>query len=306
MPVQANILANMGTFSLQETVKAAEQTKFMRVRNELLGYQADQEQALAKRREKRREIEEMYAGMPARIAEYERIGMHEEAAQTREALLSGKRQEVAMFEIVAKSLDVLEPDERSGSWLTMRQQAIEAGMFDPEDMPDTYEDGGQRWINGWLSKVGGELKVLETTYAELDAEGEETGRVMTRERVQQGGVIVEDNPPYESSTDRNARFGRGDKPWMMSASDTNSLLAQAKIQFDAILDDNGNFIGIRGEGDRALATLMERASQIYQDGQGHVTHASAIATAGREQGLKIQSTADQTAENPLNLSLPQT
>ncbi len=302
MPVNANILANMGTFSLPDTIKAAEQTKFLRVRNELLGYQADQEQAIAQRREKKREIEEMYAGMPARIAAYEELGMHEEAAQTREALLSGKRQEFAMFEIVAKSLDVLEPDARSGAWLDMRQQAIEAGMFDPEDMPDTYENGGQRWINGWLSKVGGELKVLETTFAELDDEGEETGRTMTRERVQQGGQIVEDNPPYESSSDKNARLGRSDqKPWMMKASDTNALLAQAKIQFDAILDDNGNFIGIRGEGDRALATLMEKASEIYKEGEGYVTHASAIAQAGREQGLKIKSTTDENANDPLGL-----
>lgn len=294
MAVNANILANMGTFSLPETVKAAEQTKYLRVRNELLGYQADQEQAIAERRKKRKEIEEMYAGMPARIAEYERLGMHEEAAQTREALLSGKQQEVSMFEIVAKSLDALIPEERPGAWLKMRQQAIEAGMFDEDDMPDNYAPGGQHWMNSWLSRVQGELKVLKTTYAELDEGGEETGRTMTRERVQQGGQIVEDNPPYESSGDRNARTGKGGggKAWQVTSGDTSQIKSLAAEQFDTILDQNGNFIGLRGEDKRLALQLTERASEIYNAGQGQVPHGEAVAQAAREQGLEIKQTAN--------------
>jgi hypothetical protein len=290
-------LANMQTFSLSDTIQAAEQTKYLRVRNELLGYTADQEKALAERRKKKREIEEMYAGMPARIEKYREIGMHKEATETITALLTGKRQELAMFEIVAQAVT-------KDTWDRNRQDAIESGMIEADEMPVEFS---QEWINHWLQSKRGELKVLETTYAELDDQGEETGRTMTRERVQQDGRIVEDNQPYEASGDRNARSGPGGgKAWEFSAADSNALLAQAKIQFDAILDDNGNFVGIRGEGDRALGELMERASDLMNEAGGpeYLPHAGAIAQAGREQGLKIKKTGDPNALNPLNLTQP--
>lgn len=312
MPVQANMLANMGTFSLQDTVSAAEETKYMRVRNELLGYEAEREGAANKRRKKRVEIEELFAAMPARIDEYERLGMHKEAEETKKALLSGKEQELRMFEILAQSLDALTEEARPGSWLKMRQQALEAGMFEADGMPDRYEDGGQHWIDSWLKKVGGELKELNTTYGEDPSEDFPEGRTMTQERWQRDGQVVREFDPYEAKADRNARVnpgggsgGRG-KAWEYSATDNNALLAEAKIQFDAILDDNGNFVGIRGEGDRALAQLMERASRLMVDAGGpmQLTHAEAIAKAGREQGLEIKSTVDANANNPLNLPTP--
>ncbi len=300
MPMNANILANMGTFSLAETIQDAEQTKYMRVRNELLGYDAERESEIAKRRKKRREIEELYKAMPARIEQYEKLGMHEEAQQTKEAYLNGKRQELAMFEIVAKTIT-------ADNWDQRRQEAIESGMIDPENMPVEHD---QKWVDDWLGKVLGDMKEIETTFGELGPDGEPTGRTMTQDRLFQDGVEVEPfEEPYESATNRNARLGRGPgssggQPWRFSASDSNAMLSQAKIQFDAILDDNGNFIGIRGEGDRALAELMELAEKYMKDSGGPhmgLSHGQAIAKAGRKQGLQIKSTLDPDALNPFNL-----
>lgn len=308
MPVNANILANMGTFSLSDTIQAAENTKYMRVRNELLGYEAEREASAIERRKKRKEIEEMYKAMPARIAEYERLGMHEEAAQTKQALLAGKEQELRMFEILSLSLDALPPEDKPGAWLQMRQQALEAAMFEPNAMPDHYEDGGQEWINAWLQKVGGEYKELETTYGEPPSDEFPEGRTMTQERWQRGGQIERTFEPYESKADKEARTGTGGggKAWEFDSSDASELRQQAVLQFDAILDDDGKFIGIRGEGDRAAAQLMETASRMMIDAGGpmQLSHAEAIAQAGRLQGLKIKSTSDPNALNPLGLPPP--
>lgn len=286
MPVQANILANMGTFSLSDTIQGAEQTKYLRVRNELLGYESEREAAAAERRRKKKEIEELYAGMPARIEEYERLGMHEEAAQTKDALLNGKRQELAMFEIVATVIS-------AETWDQHRQEAIESGMVEPHEMPVEFS---QDWIDKWLGKARGEIDELETTYGEVDPEsGEPTGRTMTQERWQRDGNIVQEFPPYEASADRNARTGKGGsggKPWEFSASDSNALFAQAKLQFDPILDANGEFVGIQGQSERALGQLMERASELLRQagGPNNRSHAEVLAQAAREQGIPMKQT----------------
>lgn len=290
MPVDANILANMKPFSLADTMQAAEQTKYMRVRNELLGYEAETEKALAERREKKRQIEEMYAGMPARIQEYERLGMHEEAAQTKEALLNGKRQELAMFEIVAMGVD-------ESNWNQHRQEALESGMMEPHEMPPDFS---QEWINKWLGDLRGEMKNLELTYGEPPSEQYPEGRTMTQEAIQQDGNIISDVPPYESSTDRNARTGTGSdgKPWQVTSGDTGQIKSLAAEQFDTILDQDGNFVGLQGEDKRKALQLTERASEIYNAGQGQVPHGEAVAQAAREQGLQVKSTSNALVNDP--------
>lgn len=88
--------------------------------------------------------------------------------------------------------------------------------------------------------------------------------------------------------------GAGDKPFSMKASDSNSIRSSAAALFGGTWDpQTGRVSGIeRGQQKNVLA-ISERASRIYADGKGKVTHAEAAAKASRELKIDVPKAQPQ-------------
>ncbi len=274
-------------------VGAAETIKYGRIRNTLLGYEATERKELQDARQKKRDIENMFRQMPARIAKYKELGMDKEAAEATQALITGKKQELAMMEAMALTIT-------GDNWKQRRQQMIEAGAIDGSQMPVNYS---KKWVDALLAQKKGEMKKLEITYGETDNQGKPTGRTMTETRLYQDGEESETFTPFEASADYKARTGQGDsgKPWQMTSGDTGQIKQLAAEQYDTILDERGNFMGLTGDDKRLALQLAERASEIYNAGKGQVPHAEAVAQAAREQGISVKSTRNSLVNDPAGI-----
>ena len=291
MAIQGTAIGNNQPFSLPNVMNDAERFKANKARNSLLGYQVEETKNVLEARKRKQEIERLFNELPARIAKYKERGMHKEAQEATQALLNGRKQELAMMEIMAATIT-------PQNWKQRRQELLEAGAIDGSQMPTAFS---QDWINRLLQQKKGEVKKIEVEYGETDDKGQPTGRVVQEDRLYQDGEQIETFTPRETDASRKARTGTGEdgKPWAMKSADSSEIRRAAADQFNTILGPNGEFIGLAGEDKRLALQLTERASEIYNQGQGKIPHGEAVAQAAREQGLKVKSTRNSLVNDPL-------
>lgn len=86
----------------------------------------------------------------------------------------------------------------------------------------------------------------------------------------------------------------------LKASDTNAIHRQATALYGGIIDPaSGKVTGLNPDQERNVQAISSRASRIYADGQGKVTHSEAVAEAARELGIAVPKSKPKSIQEYL-------
>lgn len=77
----------------------------------------------------------------------------------------------------------------------------------------------------------------------------------------------------------------GGKPWTMKSADSNTIFRQVVTAYGGLYDPmTGQITGLNKDQAAQAQALASRASQLYQEGEGNVDHATAVQRAMSEGG----------------------
>jgi hypothetical protein len=266
-----NVLANV------------EGAKRMRLQNEVLGMQADEQRNVIANRDKARTIRAQVEGLPAQIEQLEAQGLNDEADQLRNSYITTRVNSLKMLSSMREAID-------GRNYKRVRQDLIQSGAIDGSVMPTEYSDD---WFRERLDKERSNLESLTRRW------GEE-GRVMAQDLVERDGSVIWEGKPYETTESVRARSGGADgKPWQMEAADTNAIRNAAAEVYGGFYDPlTGRYSGLNRQQQQQIASLVEEASRVYNESQGRVPHGKALADAARAQGINIEDLQQKGRGNP--------
>jgi hypothetical protein len=108
-----------------------------------------------------------------------------------------------------------------------------------------------------------------------------------------GQTKVADVPEGVKPTDKEfSGTSKADKAFQMKASDSNSIRAASAGIYGGTWDpQTGKVLGVSKDQTKNVAAISERASKVYRDAGGNMTHDEAVAKAARELGIDIPKIA---------------
>jgi hypothetical protein len=256
----------------------AEATKRMRLGNEILGMDNQEQQNIIANRERANQIRAQVDGMPAQIEQLEAAGLMQEADELRNSYITTRMNSVQMLEAMRDAIT-------EENYKQVRQDLIQAGAIDGSMWPTEYSD---RWFREQVERQRSDLTRLTRQWGDA-------GRVMAQDLVTRDGEILWEGEPYETTESFRARTRAGDEdPWAIEAADTNSIRSAAADLFDGFYNPvSGRYEGLDDPERSQIASIAEEASRIYASGQGQIPHSRAVAEAARKLGIEIPS-----LENP--------
>lgn len=86
----------------------------------------------------------------------------------------------------------------------------------------------------------------------------------------------------EDEYDRSQPGGKGGKAWTMKAADSNSIKASINSLYKGVYGPTGGFNFSNKEKGREAAKISKRASEVYRQGQGQISHNEAAYQAMEE------------------------
>ena len=208
-------MGDFDTINYAQIVSNAEQVKGQQFRNQLLGQAVEENKNVIERRRKLRKIEEEHNNRPARIAALHEAGMHEEARP----LEQFHWQSLQSAYSSAKNLSTVITKD---TWKQSREAYINAGG-NPSYMPVEYD---ANWFKKKEKETLGDLKKFSLTYG---GQGENVGKTMSQDIVQQDGKIVHRGKPYEAGSQVRKPAGSGPKG--LKPSDLNALYKFVSNEF---------------------------------------------------------------------------
>lgn len=127
----------------------------------------------------------------------------------------------------------------------------------------------------------GQLKVAEQDGKPVYIQTNEAGQTRV-------APVPEGVRPTEKEFKGTAK-GAGDT-YKMKASDSNSIRAAAAGLFGGTWDpQTGRVLGVEKDMTKKVASISERASQLFMDSQGKMPHDQAVGKAARELGIEMQN-----------------
>lgn len=259
-----------------DAVQKGQQITNNRIKNQMAGIELSESKDYIKNREKAKQIRQQFDRMPEAIAELESNGLYDEADKMRNSYVESQFNSVKMIETLRSHIDETNYD-------AFRENLLQAGAIEPELMPPDYSDD---WFASHIKKEKNKLAVQTRKWAAQ-------GVVFSQDFISDDfGDVRWEGEPYEGSSDKTARKGGGSgKEWKMTAADSNSIKAHIAQQFYSSLWDpvTKSVSGLNKDQGQEFAALSEEASRIYNENNGHITHAETVARAARKLGIKVPS-----------------
>ncbi len=264
-------------------VKAGEDIKYGRLRNEALGMEVEETQNMLANRKKAQDIREQTEGMPNQIAALEEMGLFDEADKMRDTYIKSITANAKMIDDVANKLT---PENYDG----IREKFLKSGAIMPEMWPETYDP---KWARDQAAQTRSNLSRLTRKWAQ-------DGAIMSQDLVQQDGEILWEGEPYADPDDL-PKDGTG-AGFKFTASDSNAIGKQSERLYGGFYDPaTGRISGLDPDQAAKVAQVQEEAERLYSQAQGSMTHAIALAQAARKMGINIQSTSDAEVNDPLGI-----
>jgi len=181
------------------------------------------------------------------------------------------------------------PEEKAARWDSVVDYMVKSGNQNAEQYRGKYSPAlSQQFIMKAMTVDDineqfsfGQLKVAEKDGKPVYIQTNEAGQTRV-------APVPEGVRPTEKEF-KGTTKGAGDA-FKMKASDSNSIRAAAAGLFGGTWDpQTGKVLGVQKDATAKVSSISERASQLYKDAQGQLTHDQAVAKAARELGIEIQS-----------------
>ena len=266
-----------------QAVKAGQDIKYGRLRNEALGMEVEETQNMLANRKKAQEVRQQTEGMPNQIDALEEMGLFDEADKMRDTYIKSVSANANMIDDLATKLT---PD----NYDNIREQLIKSGAIMSEMWPETYDP---KWARDQAKTTRGNLSRLTRRWAQ-------EGAIMSQDIVQQDGEILWEGEAYQDPKDQE-KDGTG-ADFKFTASDSNAIGKQSERLYGGFYDPaTGQMSGLDPEQAAKVAQVQEEAERLYSQAQGAMTHAIALAQAARKMGINVGSLEDDSIGDPLGL-----
>ncbi len=289
MPVQ-NFGNMFQTFDYGKAVTDGQRIQYNQLRNDALGDEQEQRRNMLKNRQKAQQIRHLYDSMPEQISALESEGLFDQADELRNDYIKFRKSETTI-------LETMRPNINADNYKSLRQDLIQAGAVTPDMMPTEYSD---EWFTKQIKDKKGKLE-------KFTVDSFRNGATMSRDLVQQDGTINwELSGEWYKNTDKNKGGDGGGSGsgggFEFKPADSNAIGKQAERIYGGLYDPvTGRIGGLNPEQSAQIQAVQEEAERIYQENQGNVTHAVAVARASRKMGVNVKDIRDSQATDPLNL-----
>jgi hypothetical protein len=262
--------------------------EYGRLRNEALGMEIEEAENMLKNRTRAREIRAQFEQVPDQVRELNAAGLYDQADE----LAKGH---VEMFQAKLNLAQDFTDDLNAENYDMKKQQALNEGIVEPGEWPDTYSAA---YFHKFNAKQAAALTKLTRKW-------EEEGVIMSQDLLQQGGQITWEGEAYADPDDL-PKSGAGADNWKgWSASDTNTLSRVSERMFGTFDPVSGDYAILDRDMAQQVASLQTMAEQYYVKGRNRgdseMTHMKALALAAKDAGIDIPNPMGRAQNDPAGL-----
>jgi hypothetical protein len=240
-----------------------EAIKGQRLRNQVLGQQAEEQQNSIAAREKAAQIRRQVEGLPAQIEALEQAGHFEQADQVRQSYVSSMTNTAQMLANLRESID-------ESNYKDFRSGLIQAGAIDGSMMPVEYDEG---WFRKKEREARGAISKLTRRRVVNGVEEEQ-------EIFQQDGQVLEQGPFFETADSRRARTSGA--AGGMQAADDNAIRSAVHSSgfFKGTVNPVTNEFALLDDSQTPMyLSLIDAASRLFREKRGAISRNEAVVLA---------------------------
>ena len=267
-----------------------ENIEYGRMRNEALGMDIEEAQNMIKNRTRAREIRAEFDRVPDQVRELIAAGLHDRADELAKGHLEMAQAKLNLAEQFTESINKENYDMK-------KQQALNEGIIEPGEWPDTYSAG---YFARFNDKTAAALSKLTRKW-------EENGIIMSQDVVSRGGIVDEEltGSPYADPDDKPGGKDGGDNWKGWTATDSNTLARTSERMFGTYDPVNGEYAILDRDMAQKVASLQRGAEEYYVKGRNRgdteMTHMKALGLAAADAQIEIPNPMGRAENDPAGL-----